>query len=88
MSGKKAEQRYSTSIQQGQRLDNATQMGQDELSILTRYVTPSAVIVFGAESMWALELCYCVTLPCLFFFLHRLSLSGKLCGDRACLNLV
>lgn len=43
MSGK-AEQRYSA--QQGQCLDNATQMGQDELSILTRYVTPSAVIVF------------------------------------------
>lgn len=37
----KAEQRYS--IQQGQCLDNATQMGQDELSILKCYVTPSAV---------------------------------------------
>lgn len=39
----KAEQRYG--IQQGQSLDNATQMGQDGLSILTGYVTPSAVIV-------------------------------------------
>lgn len=31
------EQRYS--IQQGHCLDNATQMGQEELSILTHYVT-------------------------------------------------
>lgn len=43
MSGK-AKQRYS--VQQGQCLDNATQMGQDELNILKCYVTPSAVIVF------------------------------------------
>lgn len=38
---RKAEQRYSI-----QCLDNATQMGQDELSILTCYVTLRAVISF------------------------------------------
>ena len=59
----KAEQRYSTSIQQGQCLDNATQMGQDELSILTRYVTPSAVIVFRPSACGRWELCCCITLP-------------------------
>lgn len=33
-------------VQQGQCLDNVTQMGQEELSILECYVTPSAVIAF------------------------------------------
>lgn len=57
MSGK-AEQRYS--ILQGQCLDNATQMGQDELSILTCYVTPSAVIVFRpcAHGCWIFATVY------------------------------
>lgn len=44
MSGN-AEQRYS--IQQGHCLDNATQMGHDELSTLTCYVTQKGYLSAG-----------------------------------------